>query len=70
MSKKEELRTAMDNAVCEYIGQYVDHEQVDYSELDEWLEKVTGVVNPLFNDDEPDDEDWSGASPDGDNSDR
>lgn len=48
MNVKQMLREQLDNAVYQYIqGMGTDADNVDYSELDEWLEEVTGVVNPL-----------------------
>lgn len=48
MNVKQMLREQLDNAVHQYIqGMGTDADSVDYSTLDEWLEEVTGVVNPL-----------------------
>ena len=53
MNERQEARELLDNAVCKYIEMMgIDADTVDYSTLDEWLEGVTGVVNPLEDEDE------------------
>ena len=48
MTKEQEAREALDNAVYNYIETMgEDGDMVDYSTLDEWLEDVTGKSNPL-----------------------